>query len=732
MRACARSPTHRELLTAVAKQTKRNETNKKQVTFFLTYIWVVGLYVYSLVLNKRRIGFRALKAHLSDCALDQHSAAAAAAAAGGAAGGGGAGGVGGAAGAGTAGAAAGAADGGKVPRKTSGDSHGKDNGGNGNGGGNGGGAAGGEGRPLLPVRSDGGGKLLGGGAADGAASGAAAASPFSGNGSTEGGGGGGGNGGGGSGSPRPPPSASSFARELADAPLSRLVLRGDARVVADAEPVLRDCVEFGALLLWLFLCDRTSLFPGAEKTYSRDVFLFVFGTLVAVAGAASLSAPGRAPLLLNRPQTEEWKGWMQVLFLLYHYFEAREYYNAIRIFIAGYVWMTGFGNFSYYYKTGDFGVGRFAQMMWRLNFLVFFCCLVLNNSYMLYYICPMHTIFTVLVYGCLAAAPALNKVDAAVWAKIALSFAFVFVFWDLKPVFYAVWRPFGRLVTYVDPRKPRDKQDPMHGESFCFNPPTPLFFCFSSCCRRSRGVSPRSEKIKTQNPKNQTKTQKQRQNDHVSSTEWFFRSSLDRYVWIYGMICAFSHPAASRLLSRLDDPAKARGRRWLERALAIGATLACAGVYYRTVYVLPKLEYNRVHPYTSWIPLTIWMVFRNITPALRLRSLRLFGWLGTITLETYLCQFHVWLRSEVSDGQPKLLLALVPGYPLVNFAATSALYIFVSHRFFELTNSFKDVAVPHDDNRRLLRNGVLLAASLGASLAVGGAVRGALALALGV
>lgn len=39
------------------------------------------------------------------------------------------------------------------------------------------------------------------------------------------------------------------------------------------------------------------------------------------------------------------------------------------------------------------------QMMWRLNFLVFFVCLVLNNSYMLYYIAPMHTIFTILVYA---------------------------------------------------------------------------------------------------------------------------------------------------------------------------------------------------------------------------------------------------------------------------------------------------------------------------------------------
>ena len=47
--------------------------------------------------------------------------------------------------------------------------------------------------------------------------------------------------------------------------------------------------------------------------------------------------------LLNREQTEEWKGWMQVMFVWYHYFKAAETYNAVRIYIACYVWMTGFG-----------------------------------------------------------------------------------------------------------------------------------------------------------------------------------------------------------------------------------------------------------------------------------------------------------------------------------------------------------------------------------------------------
>ena len=34
---------------------------------------------------------------------------------------------------------------------------------------------------------------------------------------------------------------------------------------------------------------------------------------------------------------------MQFSFLMYHYFSAKETYNAIRVMITCYVWMTGFG-----------------------------------------------------------------------------------------------------------------------------------------------------------------------------------------------------------------------------------------------------------------------------------------------------------------------------------------------------------------------------------------------------
>lgn len=73
---------------------------------------------------------------------------------------------------------------------------------------------------------------------------------------------------------------------------------------------------------------------------------------------------------------------------MYHYFAAKEYYNGVRVLIAAYVWLTGYGNFHYYHTTGDFCARRFLQMLWRLNFLVAACCLLLRNSYMLYYVRP--------------------------------------------------------------------------------------------------------------------------------------------------------------------------------------------------------------------------------------------------------------------------------------------------------------------------------------------------------
>ena len=446
-------------------------------------------------------------------------------------------------------------------------------------------------------------------------------------------------------------------RRLAQLAPVRIAM-GDKNALLASRGTLRAWAEFGLVLALFYFADRTGAIPDSEKSYDRDLFLALFVALAAYGWRTSLQkSKTHAPL--NREQTEEWKGWMQVLFLLYHYFKASEAYNAIRLFIAAYVWMTGFGNFSYYYVRKDFSAPRFWQMMWRLNFFVFFTCLVMRNDYTLYYICPMHTLFTLFVYFSLLAYKEHNDKNGVVAAKTLACVVFVYVLWEVPGVFGIVFKPFEFLLKYTDPTKP--DVDPMH--------------------------------------------------------EWFFRSGLDRYVWIYGMVCAYAHPRYEAFLKWVDE--KPHAPRIAIQSLMAGATLIVLYWYHEHIYVLPKLEYNKVHPYTSWIPITCFIVLRNLTQTLRNFYVELFCVCGKITLETYISQFHIWLStSNVPNGQPSKLMSLVPGYPLINFGLATVAYVGVSHRVFTLTNELKTACVPNDA-RKIAANAVL-----GALIAVGATAAG--------
>eukprot|EP00013_Stygamoeba_regulata_P028024 CAMPEP_0177643592 /NCGR_PEP_ID=MMETSP0447-20121125/8233_1 /TAXON_ID=0 /ORGANISM="Stygamoeba regulata, Strain BSH-02190019" /LENGTH=595 /DNA_ID=CAMNT_0019145889 /DNA_START=29 /DNA_END=1812 /DNA_ORIENTATION=+ len=423
-------------------------------------------------------------------------------------------------------------------------------------------------------------------------------------------------------------------------------------------------VIFCAVLLLLWASDSHThrlLWAAHAKQYVRDAFLLVCLFLALAAapfvGPVARAGSSRPAPLLSRAQTEEWKGWMQALFLLYHYFGAREVYNMIRVLIAAYVWMTGFGHFSYYWVRADFGAVRVLKMLFRLNFYVLFLCLTMDNPYMLYYICPMHTLFFLATYLAMALGGAHNHRPYVMPAKLALTALAYYLCFEVEGVFPALWTWSGTA---------------------------PLLSLGGSL------------------------------------HEWQFRTTLDHWMPLFGMLCAYLHPSAEHLLLERIERLPSRLRLAVRALLAAAALTALWLWAARLLLPLDKYAYNALHPYTAWLPLLAYLVLRNLTPTLRAWHLTALAFCGRITLETYLTQFHLFLSHDAALA----LYYLPAAYPLTNFFLASLLFVVVSYLVFQITQVLSDALIPYSASaQRVCANLAACAALLLACYAAGLALR---------
>ncbi|CAN0140181.1 unnamed protein product, partial [Heterosigma akashiwo] len=207
-----------------------------------------------------------------------------------------------------------------------------------------------------------------------------------------------------------------------------------------------DVSKLALMMLLVYLCENFPPHPHSQKVHDMDMFWVM--TAVLFLWSFTDVRKSKTTDILNREQTEEWKGWMQFMFLLYHYFSAHEVYNSIRVMITCYVWMTGFGNFSFFYIKRDFGALRFLQMLWRLNFLVFFLCMTLGNNYILYYICPLHTFYFFLVFATMGIWQGLNHTKWGIRIKLFVVALVIYTVWDLNS---GIFKGFFGLFLSQDP-----------------------------------------------------------------------------------------------------------------------------------------------------------------------------------------------------------------------------------------------------------------------------------------
>lgn len=134
----------------------------------------------------------------------------------------------------------------------------------------------------------------------------------------------------------------------------------------------------------IYTADRTGFWVKEQKQFDA----WTFGSLCVLSLAMGLLTLERGETdmgFLNREQTDEWKGWMQgsskyyvistfslttsaissVVILIYHYFGGSKIsgvYNPIRLLVAAYLFMTGYGHTMFYLRKADFGFLRIAQV----------------------------------------------------------------------------------------------------------------------------------------------------------------------------------------------------------------------------------------------------------------------------------------------------------------------------------------------------------------------------------
>jgi hypothetical protein len=343
---------------------------------------------------------------------------------------------------------------------------------------------------------------------------------------------------------------------------------------------------------------------------------------------------------LHRRQTNEWKGWMQVAFVMYHYCYAEPLFAIIRVFVSAYVWMTGFGNGIFFWSKSDFSAKRFFQCIWRINFLVVPLSLVTKTPWILYYVVALHTTHFVLIYLCLAAAKNValklrwrkqNEHVFATWSErivgIVVYFLVILVLWDVPAVYTVVVDLPLRVIL---------------GDGFA---------------------------------------------DYFQ-----YRTYTDHWSSWTGLLFAAFYPAIKKsYIQRSADPFKVA--KWL-LCLFVTATLAAVYFFLWLTQYPPQwdhtlnIKYARtLHPFIGTLMIPFYIFVRNAHPEMTKRVLVPFEKLGSWSLETYLLQFHIFLNRQASFHA-----VIVPTLPHVNMIWCMILYIACAARLFYLSNMFREIA----------------------------------------
>ena len=384
--------------------------------------------------------------------------------------------------------------------------------------------------------------------------------------------------------------------------------------------LLQAAAELTIIFAFVCYCEFGEYFNEIQKEVNSNHYglVLLLFALICILTIKKSNQSNETLAPMNRLQTEEWKGWMQFLFLIYHFFNVKFMYNFIRCLVSSYAFLTGYGNFKYFIESNDFSFKRFVMMMWRLNFSWIILMITQNQPGMLYYIVPLHCFYFVLTFLTLAIKSSWNTNRWKLSSKIMVVYGIIWLIWD-SPYF-------------AD-----------SGFNVIFTPLYP-FLAY-------RGTL----------------------------FEWHFRSYLDHYSTLFGILFAANEEKFMYFFNYSESRNK-----WQHIIIKLNLVFIVAIILYfwleNVLFLQSKFDYNEIHPYTVFIPIFGYLLFRNIVPSFRNYYSTVCVHFGKITLETYILQYHIFL-----SGHAATLLGYFPHHRLLNFFFSFTVLTLVSEWLYRVT-----------------------------------------------
>jgi hypothetical protein len=211
-----------------------------------------------------------------------------------------------------------------------------------------------------------------------------------------------------------------------------------------SEKTAHALLTFSLAVVYCFYADRTQVFNKFHKHYTTTGF-FLLTVIWVCLGALSTkrsSTTATDQPFMFRDQTDEWKGWMQFAILVYHYTGASKVpwiYGFIRVTVASYLFMTGYGHTLYFYKKGDYSFKRVAGVLIRLNLLSCVLPYMMKTEYIFYYFAPLVSFWFMVVYFTMRVGAEYNKNTRFLLTKIGISAILVTVIIKLPGVLEGVF-----------------------------------------------------------------------------------------------------------------------------------------------------------------------------------------------------------------------------------------------------------------------------------------------------